>query len=52
MQNKTTSCVYTNKIAKRQQIIAEIAYIRKFMLLLCSDDKQNNNVILWLVSSH
>lgn len=45
MQNKTTSCVYTNKIAKRQQIIAEIAYIRKFMLLLCSDDKQNNNVM-------
>ena len=34
MQNKTTSCVYTNKIAKRQQIIAEIAYICKFMLLL------------------
>ena len=27
MQNKTKSCVYTNKIAKRQQIIAEMLYI-------------------------
>lgn len=31
MQNKTTSCVYTNKIAKRQQIIAEMLYICKFI---------------------